>query len=84
MSSTFNDFVINIGPNLAGKIPNMGVSPIDYMGQPLVNGIFLSEVTTDENSQILGSLKNGAAGYDEINARLLKFVSPFIAESLMH
>ena len=83
MSSTFNDFFINIGPNLAGKIPNMGVSPCDYMGQPLVNGIFLSEVTTDEISQILGPLKNGR-GTDEINARLLKFVSPFITEPLMH
>ena len=83
MSSTFNDFFINIGPNLAGKIPNMGVSPCHYMGQPLVNGIFLSEVTTDEISQILGSLKNGR-GTDEINARLLKFVSPFRAEPLMH
>ena len=54
------------------------------MGQPLVNSIFLSEVTANEISQILGSLKNGAAGYDEINACLLKLVSPFIAEPLMY
>ena len=66
ISNTFNDFFIHIGPNLAGKIPNVGVSPVDYMGQPLGNSIFLSEVTANEISQILGSLKNGAAGYDEI------------------
>ena len=64
ISNTCNDFFINIGPNLAEKIPNMGVSPVDYMDQPLVNSIFLSEVTSNEISQILGSLKNGAAGYD--------------------
>ena len=84
ISNTFNDFFINIGPNLAGKNPNVGVSPVDYTGQPLVNSIFLSEVTANEISQILGSLKNGAAGYDEINACLLKLVSPFIAEPLMY
>ena len=49
-----------------------------------VNSIFLSEVTANEISQILGSRKNGAAGYDEINACLLKLVSPFIAEPLMY
>ena len=84
LSNTFNDLFINIGPNLAGKIPNVGVSPVDYMGQPLVNSLFLSEVTTNEISQILGSLKNGAAGYYEIKACLLKLVSPFIAEPLMY
>ena len=84
ISNTFNDFFINIGPNLAGKIPNVGASPVDYMGQPLANSIFLSEVTTNEINQIFGSVKNGAAEYDEINACLLKLVSPFIAEPLMY
>ena len=84
ISNTFNDFFINIGPNLVGKIPNVGVSPVDYMGKPLVNIIFLSEVTANEICQILGSLKNGAAGYDEMNTCLLKLVSPFMAEPLMY
>ena len=32
----------------------------------------------------MGSLNNGAAGYDEINACLLKLVSPFLSEPLMY
>ena len=28
ISNTFNDFFINIGPSLAGNIPNMGVSSV--------------------------------------------------------
>ena len=84
ISNTFNDFFFNISPNLAGKIPNMGVSPVDYMGQPLVNSIFQSEVTTNEIGQFWGSLKNAAAGHEEINACLLRLVSPFIAEPPMY
>ena len=62
----------------------MDGSPVDYMGGPLVNSIFLSEVTSNEISQILRSLTNGTAGYDKIIACLLKLVSPFIAEPLMY
>ena len=49
-----------------------------------MNSIFLSEVTIIEISQILGSLKNGAAGYDEISASLLKLISPLIVEPLVY
>ena len=52
ISNTFNDFFINVGPNLAEKIPNMGVSPVDCMGQPLVNSIILSEVASNKISQV--------------------------------
>ena len=62
----------------------MGHSPIEYMGQPLVNSIFLSEVTIVEISLILGSLKDGAAGYDEISASLLKLISQFLVEPLVY
>ena len=55
------------------------------MDQPLSNSIFLSEVTSKEIDNILKSLnKNGAAGYDEINAALLKHISSFITEPLMY
>ena len=54
------------------------------MDQPLLNSIYLSEVTSEEINNILKSLKNGAAGYDELNACLLKHISPFITESLKY
>ena len=79
ISNTFNDFFIDIGRN-----HDSGVSPIDYMGQPLVNNILLSEVTTNEISKIWGSLRNGATEHAEINACLLKLVLSFIAEPLMY
>ena len=54
------------------------------MDQPLLNSIYLSEVTSEEINNILKSLKNGAAGYDELNACLLKHISPFITEPLKY
>ena len=77
-------FFVNIGPNLAAKIPEQNLSPLDFMDQPLLNSIYLSEVTSEEINNILKSLKNGAAGYDELNACLLKHISPFITEPLKY
>ena len=36
----FQRLFINISPNPAGKIRNVGVSNVDYMDQPLVNKTF--------------------------------------------
>ena len=55
----FDDFFINIDPNLAAKIPDENLSPNDFMGQPLTNSIFLSEVTSGEIHIIIKSLKMG-------------------------
>ena len=49
---------------------------------PLVNSIFLSQVTQAEISTILNTLKNGAPGYNEINACLLKQISQYIVDPL--
>ena len=59
ISNKFNDFFINIGPNLAAKILYQNLSPNDFMGQPLTNSIFLSDVTSDEIHIIIKSLKMG-------------------------
>ena len=43
-SKTFNDFLSNIGPNMVAKIPAQNLSPLDFMDQPLLNNIDVSEV----------------------------------------
>ena len=57
ISNKFNDFFINIRPNLAANIPKQNLSPLDFMDQPLSNSIYLSQVTSEEISEILKSLK---------------------------
>ena len=39
ISEQFNDFFVNIGPKLAKKIPSQNLSPLKYMGEPLVTSM---------------------------------------------
>ena len=56
ISEKFKDFFVNIGPNLAKKRPSQKLSPLKYMGQPLVQSVFLSVVTPDEIHKVINSL----------------------------
>ena len=69
-------FCINIGPNLAKNIPDLGINPLKYMGAPASNTFFLSPVTNIEIIRIIQGLKIGAPGYDKINASVLKLDVP--------
>ena len=73
----FNDFFVNIGPTLAKKIPPQTISHLKFMEQPAINSIFLPDVTNDEMKSIVLSLKNGAAGWDDITPQILQDDSPF-------
>ena len=64
--------------------PSQNLSPLKYMGQPLLQSMFLSVVTPDEVHKIINSLKNGAAGYDELSASILKMISPSITSPLAY
>ena len=84
ISNKFNDFFINIGPNLAKKNPDLGVNPLTHMGPPTSQTICLSPVTNIELIRIIQDLKNGAPGYDEISASALKLVSCHVVVPLVY
>ena len=72
ISENFNDFFVNVGYNLAKRIPNVNVSPRDFMGDRLIESIYLEPVTSVGIDQIIKDLKNGAPGCDDITAFVLK------------
>ena len=72
ISENFNDFLVNIGHNLAKRIPNVNTSPRDFIGDRLIELIYLEPMTCTEIDQIIKELKNGAPGYDKITAFVLK------------
>ena len=42
ISTRFNDYFIEIGPNLAKKIPNPGIQPKFYLKEVMVNSMFFA------------------------------------------
>ena len=48
----FNDFFVNIGHNLAKRIPDVGIFPKKYLGDRVLQTIFLEPVTPEELSKI--------------------------------
>ena len=72
ISNKFNDFFINIGPSLAKSIPHVNKSPLIYLGSRLTESIYLAPVSENEIGQLIKSLKDTAAGFDDLNAMCLK------------
>ena len=84
VSEHFNDFFINIGPNLAKSIPHVKRMPMSYLGDALQETIFLEPVTCEEINSIVSNLKNNATGSDDISAVYLKMSLPSIANPLVY
>ena len=68
----FNNFFVNVGPNLANKIPNTSVDPLSYIRSVNEESILLNHVTSDEVSDIIKGLRNSSPGWDEISAKIVK------------
>ena len=74
-----NEFFVNIGNNLAKRIPYVSTSPCRYIGDMISQSLFLDPVTPQVIAEIIKSLINGAPGYDEINNKILQLsVTPII------
>ena len=56
IANNFNNFFVNIGPNLANKIPTQNKNPISYLNKSVTNLLFLNPVTSDELVKLISSL----------------------------
>ena len=86
IANTFNDFFINIGPNLMKNIIQKDQSNISY--RKYINASILSsfnfQLIDDESlRKTLNSLRTkSSSGYDGISTRLLKFLAPALISPL--
>ena len=72
IADSFNSFFVDIGPNLASKIPNNSTRPEVFLANNLVNSIFIKPVVEDEIKLIIKNLKESSAGWDSISSRIVK------------
>ena len=80
----FNDFFVNIGPTLAKSIPKVNESPLSYMGNRLIESIYLEPVTENEINTLIKTLKDTATGFDNMNSMSLKISSETLIKPLTH
>ena len=83
MVDRFNDYFVNVGPNLANKIALESDSHLDYMNIYNNNSMFVLPVTPFEICDVTATFKfNKSAGYDNISPNVIKSITKNIALTL--
>ena len=83
IAEMFNNFFANIGKNLACSIPNVGMSPLEYLKTPLCNSFFISPTTAEEIEAEITKLKSSkATGPFSIPVTILKILKTVISKLL--
>ena len=80
----FNDFYINVGPELAKNIPEVNCSPADLLKDRVVNNMILNEVCLDELETCINSLKDSSSGWDMFTTKIIKKSISNIRFPLLH
>ena len=76
IADEFNDFFVNVGPNLAAKINSTGKSFYDYLKNPMNSCMFMKPIVETKIIQIITKFKqNKSAGHDDVGNLLIKRVA---------
>ena len=81
----FNKFFVNIGPNLAEKIPTSNTHNFKKYLKKTINSRFqFSSVSTQDITKIIDNLKSKTSyGYDGVSNKILKYVKDELVEPLL-
>ena len=80
----FNNFYINVGPDLAKDIPIVNCSPVDLLKNRVLNNFLLKEVCLDELEKCIYSMKDSSAGWDNFTANMIKKSHLYFKQPLLH
>ena len=75
IANGFNNYFVNIGKDLAKKIPITDINPLDYIKSTNTQSIMVDPVDQSEVKRILLSFKNTSPGWDGIHPKVLKQTS---------
>ena len=81
----FNDFFINIGPNLSKRIPPSNKDFSEYLDNPCSKNFVFANITPAIINEALSKLKSkNSSGHDKISSNMLKFIAPTVIQPLCH
>ena len=84
ISEAFNNFFVNIGPNLAKNISNNTDDPISFMSPQTPGSMFINPVNVTELSEIILSLNNSSPGWDGLDTNIIKKLFGLIVHPLVY
>ena len=83
ISDEFNDFFVNIGPQLASTIKTDGKQYYDYLKTPMTSCMFLKPIVEEEVIKIIYKFnQNKSAGHDDIGNFIVKRIAKEISVPL--
>ena len=85
IANGFNSFFVNIGPNLAKKIPESTDACTKFIKSNRITDTLLWNSTNEtELISIIKTLKNGSSGWDNISTKVIKASSSQLIKPLAH
>ncbi len=83
IANGFNSYFINVGPNLASKIPHTDGHINDYLGNNINTNFFLTPIVVNEVLQVANNLNTTKSpGIDAISPRIVKSTIDSFADVL--
>ena len=84
IANSFNSFFINVGPDLAKKIPVTHTDPLSYIKNRNTQSMFVAPVDTKEIARVITLLRNASSGYDDIHSSIIKKTYSIYLQPLTH
>ena len=83
IANALNNYFTKVGSNLDKQIPNVKISPLDYLSSPSRDSFFILPVTATEVETEISSLKSGkATGPCSIPITILKILKSIVSKPL--
>ena len=80
----FNEFFTNIGSTLANKIAKSDIDPVSYIKNANKHSMVIEPTDTVEVSNIIRTLRDASAGFDNITAKIVKLSCDTFLAPLTH
>ena len=84
IANQFNEFFINVGPQLENKIADSSITHTHYLEESNQHSIFIEPTTEAEINGVFKILKNSAAGYDGFNRTIISIILHIVLKPLVH